>query len=166
MMNCEQFLKKMRGEQIVLRLYVLQRTQSVSSADGEAFAFYHECEGMHYGARFQYRCDEHGVFQPLRVEAFPHDEREWPRYLEGILEKWDNGPWIQNKAQIMGHYSREHAYRDLDAGHPVILRHLAVFQGLLLATPAQPMTNVLQDIAARRLDGLIRGRVSAWSKLV
>lgn len=165
-MNSEQFLDRMQGDNIVLRLHITQVNRSVSSAVGRAYGYYHDCEGMYYGAEIIYTCNNHGAIQPLRVNSFPHDMDEWSNCAEGILSDWDRGPWHQAKNVVLTHRSRDYGDRELDAGHPVALRHLAVFQGMMLATPAYPMGRVLLDIAARRLDALVRGRVSVWNELV
>ena len=166
MMNCEKFLDIMRGEYLLVRLNVHQQNESISSADGRVYAYYTESEGVPYAVEIVFTCNQWGTFQPLGLNPFPHDDRKWPRHIESIIEGWEYDAWSTDKVVVCRHMSGKHGLRLLDPGHPTILHHLCVLQGMLAATDVEPIQKVLLDVAARRIDGLIRGQIKVWSKLV
>lgn len=165
-MTPEEFLEKLKGPNILVRLELIQTDKTIVMAHGCVYAYMND-DGDQYAAEITYRCNSHGVFRELSHKSFPNNPRNWARRAHGFMNE-SKPLWWHNREIVCTYRLHGGDTHVLKPSNPLALTHLARFEGMLFASAGNQdeITADLYAIAARRLGGLVRGLAMEWTKLV
>ncbi len=158
-------LSKLRGDEIVLRMNAStqQYKQRANIARGEAFAYYSDAE-MPMACHILYRAwvqpDGKNYLYDLIQTPFPHATAEWENTIMEIIKNWSSA-WLADESNV---FTLQTPFNQMVVkSHPTVLTHLARMHGMLVYRPSDPFAAVLRDIAAKRLDAVIRNGGRDWA---
>lgn len=158
-------LSKLRGDEIVLRMNAStqQYKQRANIARGEAFAYYPDAE-MPIACHILYNAwvqpDGKTFHYELAQTPFPHATDEWEKTIMEIIKYWSSN-WMAEDSNV---FTLQTPFNQMVVkSHPAVLTHLARMHGMLVNRPSNQFARVLRDIAAKRLDAVIRNGGRDWA---
>lgn len=165
-MTPEEFLEKLKGPNVLVRLELVQTNKSIVMAHGRVYVYLEE-DGNQFAGEIIYGCNSHGVYRELEYTSFPDNPRNWKRRAHSFMNQWET-QWWHNREVVCTFHPTGGELSVIKPSNPLVLTHLARLEGMLLAADSGygEFVDDMYAIAARRLSGLVRGLAMDWTKLV